>query len=51
MWGIEAQTSGIGLHNEADRAKAVRNVKWYHEDPRALFDELKGKPIKGGPFI
>lgn len=44
---VEAQTSGIGIHNEEGKAAAIRNVKWIIEDPRMLFDELKGKPLKG----
>ena len=47
MWMVEAQTSGIGLHNEEGKSAAVRNVNWVIEDPRMLFDELKGKPLKG----
>ena len=47
LWQIEAQTSAIGLHDEANRAGAVRDVVWSHEDPRMLFDELKGSPITG----
>ena len=48
MWMVEAQTSGIGVHNEEGKANAIRNVNWVIEDPRMLFDELKGKPLKGG---
>ena len=47
MWMVEAQTSGIGVHNEEGKANAIRNVNWVIEDPRMLFDELKGKPLKG----
>ena len=47
MWMIEAQTSGIGVHNEDGKSAAIRDVKWVIEDPRMLFDELKGKPLKG----
>ena len=43
----EAAAAGLGLHNEEGREAAVRNVTWTHEDPRALFDEMKGKPIAG----
>jgi len=46
MWMVEAQTSGIGVHNEEGKANAIRNVNWVIEDPRMLFDELKGKPLK-----
>eukprot|EP00116_Pleurobrachia_bachei_P002020 sb/3462282/ len=41
----EAVAAGLGIHNEEGREAAVRNVTWTHEDPRALFDELKGKPV------
>ena len=51
MWMVEAQASGIGLHNEEGKSAAVRNVNWVIEDPRMLFDELKGKPLKGSSFL
>ena len=47
LWQIEAQTAQTGIHNESARAGAIRNVSWTIEDPRALFDELKGAPQKG----
>ena len=47
MLELEAKTAALGIHNELVRPTAVRNVTWVQENPRMLFDELKGQRIKG----
>ena len=40
-----AKSAGKGVWS-ADAAKAVRSVTWEVENPRALVDQMGGKPIK-----
>ena len=42
-----AQDAGKGVHgSEQEAAKTVRDIVWNVENPRALIDKTKGKPIK-----